>query len=72
MILSYVLGQKNYPIPYELKRNIAYLSLSVFIVILSFVIFKRDLIIGNFLFVSFASLILYIERKQLKKIISGL
>ena len=72
MILSYILGQKNYPIPYNLKRNIGYLSLSVLLVILSFVVFKRNLIIGNMLFVSFASLILYIERKQLKKIFSSL
>ncbi len=69
MILSYVLGQKNYPIPYDLKRNVAYLILSVIIVWFSFVFFKRDIIIGNILFILFGLLILYIERHQIKKIL---
>jgi O-antigen/teichoic acid export membrane protein len=72
MILSYILGQKNYPIPYNVKRNIGYLSLSVLLVILSFVVFKRNLIVGNVLFMLFGLLILYIERKQIKKIFSSL
>ena len=72
MVLSYVLGQKNYPIPYNLKRNVGYLALSIIIVILSFVVFKRNLIIGNLLFVTFGLLILFIERKQLKKLLSSL
>jgi O-antigen/teichoic acid export membrane protein len=72
MVLSYILGQKNYPIPYDLKRNMGYLALSIIIVILSFVVFKRNLIIGNLLFVTFGLLILYIERKQLKKILSNI
>ncbi|MBU1371841.1 MAG: polysaccharide biosynthesis C-terminal domain-containing protein [Bacteroidetes bacterium] len=72
MVLSYILGQKNYPIPYNLKRNIVYLSLSVVLVWFSFVFFKRDLIIGNALFVAFGLIILYFERHQIKKILSGL
>ncbi len=71
MILSYILGQKNYAIPYHLKQNVFYLLLSVVVVWLSFVYFKRDLIIGNLLFISYGLLILYLERKQLKKIISS-
>jgi O-antigen/teichoic acid export membrane protein len=72
MILSYILGQKNYPIPYDLKRNIIYLSLSVVLVWFSFVFFKRDLIVGNTLFIAFGLIILYFERHQIKKILSGL
>ena len=72
MVLSYILGQKNYPIPYDLKRNIAYLGLSVILVVLSFVVFKRDLLIGNIFFISFGLLILYFERKEIKKVFSSL
>ncbi len=72
MVLSYILGQKNYPIPYDLKRNIVYLSLSVVLVWFSFVFFKRNLIIGNALFIAFGLIILYFERHQIKKIISSL
>lgn len=72
MILSYILGQKNYPIPYDIKRNIIYLIISVIIVWFSFVFFERNIIIGNILFILFGLVILYIEREQLKKIIQSL
>ncbi len=72
MILSYILGQRNYAIPYHLKQNIFYLLLSVVFVWLSFVYFKRDLIIGNALFIGFGLIILYLERKQIKKIFTSL
>ncbi|MEO5910595.1 MAG: polysaccharide biosynthesis C-terminal domain-containing protein [Pelobium sp.] len=72
MILSYILGQKNYPIPYDIKRNIVYLIVSVVIVWFSFVFFNRNIIIGNILFILFGLVILYIEREQLKKIIQSL
>ncbi|HCN83052.1 MAG TPA: polysaccharide biosynthesis protein, partial [Sphingobacteriaceae bacterium] len=63
-------GQKNYPIPYNLKKNLAYLVSSVVIVILSFVVFKRDLIMGNILFLLFLAGTIYIERKELKLLLS--
>ena len=72
MILSYILGQRNYAIPYHLKQNLFYLVLSIVVVWLSFVYFKRDLIIGNLLFIGFGLLILYLERHQLKKILTNL
>ena len=65
MVLSYILGQKNYPIPYHLKKNVAYLSASVVIVYLSFSVFHRNLIIGNLFLVLFAAAALYNERKEL-------
>jgi O-antigen/teichoic acid export membrane protein len=72
MILSYILGQKNYAIPYHLKRNVIYLVSSVIVVWFSYVYFKRDLIIGNILFILFGLIILYTERHQIKKIIANL
>lgn len=68
MILSYVMGQKNYPIPYDLKKNAAYLLASVGIVFVSFVVFNRNLIIGNALFVIFTLTTLYIERNEITEI----
>lgn len=65
MVLSYILGQKNYPIPYQLKKNLAYLLASAVIVYLSFTVFHRDLIIGNLFLVLFAATALYTERKEL-------
>jgi O-antigen/teichoic acid export membrane protein len=65
MIASYIMGQKNYPIPYNLKKILAYLTVSVVIVFVSFVVFKRNLIVGNALFLIFTLTTLYLERKEL-------
>lgn len=67
MVMSYVLGQKNYPIPYNLKKNLAYLITSVVLVFVSFVVFERNLIIGNLLFLAFLAISFYIERPELIK-----
>jgi O-antigen/teichoic acid export membrane protein len=69
MILSYLWGQRNYPIPYKLKKNIFYLLSSVCIVFVVFVVFDRNLIIGNTLFLIFTIVILYRERKEIKLIL---
>jgi O-antigen/teichoic acid export membrane protein len=68
MVLSYIWGQRNYPIPYNLKRNLVYLLSSLCIVFVAFVVFDRNLLIGNALFLIFAGTIIFIERKELKAI----
>jgi O-antigen/teichoic acid export membrane protein len=30
MIMSYIWGQKNYPIPYNLKKNLTYIIISIY------------------------------------------
>ena len=70
MVMSYVWGQKNYPIPYNLKKNLTYLVTSAILVILSFVVFKRDLIAGNILLLLFLGGAVYAERKELKQLLS--
>ncbi|TFF38311.1 lipopolysaccharide biosynthesis protein [Mucilaginibacter psychrotolerans] len=70
MVLSYVWGQIHYPIPYLLKKNLAYIIVSVAVVYISFSLFKRNLFIGNGLLILFGLGTLYIERKELKAIFS--
>ncbi|MBV8390279.1 MAG: polysaccharide biosynthesis C-terminal domain-containing protein [Mucilaginibacter sp.] len=70
MILSYVWGQKNYPIPYNLKKNLAYIISSILIVFLSFYIFKRNIFAGDALLILYALAAFYFERKDLKAIFS--
>jgi O-antigen/teichoic acid export membrane protein len=69
MVLSYIWGQRNYPIPYKLRKNSLYLLASICIVFVAFVVFDRNLIIGNALFLIFTFTILFIERKELKSIL---
>ncbi len=71
MILSYLWGQRNYPIPYKLKKNIIYLSASICIVFVAFVVFERNLIVGNALFLIFTVTILFTERKEIKLILGA-
>lgn len=68
MVLSYIWGQKNYPIPYHLKKNLIYLLTSLCIVFVAFVLFDRNLLIGNALFLIFTGTILFVERKEIKAI----
>jgi len=71
MILSYLLGQKHYPIPYHVGKAIAYLLSAAVIVTISYQFFDKSLIAGNILFVLFALSAIYVERKDLQKILSG-
>jgi len=68
MILSYILGQKHYPIPYNLKKALLYIVISIVIVLLSFLVFHRSLVVGNILFLLFAAGVIFTERKELKSI----
>lgn len=68
MVLSYFWGQRNYPIPYNLKKNFMYLLTSVCIVFVAFVVFDRNLLVGNALFLIFTGTIIFVERKELKAI----
>jgi O-antigen/teichoic acid export membrane protein len=70
MVLSYLWGQRNYPIPYNLKKNLAYIIISVILVYLSFSVFKRNIFAGNALLLLFVAGAYYMERKELKTIFS--
>jgi len=70
MVISYILGQKYYPIPYQLKRIVSYLLISVVLVILSFWVFHRNIYIGNGLLILFIGGIFYLEKDDLKLILS--
>jgi len=70
MILSYIWGQKNYPIPYDLKKNLAYIISSILIVFVSFYIFNRNIFAGDALLILYALAAFYFERKDIKSILS--
>lgn len=65
VILSYVWGQRHYPIPYRVGKNLAYIGVGVVICWLVFTVFDRHVIIGNLLFLAFAGTTFFLERKAL-------
>lgn len=68
MVLSYIWGQRNYPIPYHLKKNLAYIISSVLLVYLSFYVFHSNIFIGDALLLLFVTVALYFEWRNLKAI----
>ena len=72
MVISYLLGRRYYPVPYNLKKIGAYMGASVFLSALSFYVFKGDVLAGTALLLLFLTLIYYLERTELVKIFKPL
>ncbi|WP_047417758.1 lipopolysaccharide biosynthesis protein [Cellulophaga sp. Hel_I_12] len=68
MILSYYLGTKNYPIPYNLRKIGFYLSVSILFSILSFYVFERNLITGSILLAIFMAVLYKLENEKLRQL----
>jgi len=71
MVISYYLGNKYYPIPYDLKKIGGYLSLSIFFSAISFYGFRENYFVGISLLITFLYFIYYHEKETLIKIIKG-
>ena len=65
MIISFWVGQKKYPIPYNLKKILAYLLTSISLTCINFYILEKNLIVGTFFVILFMAMIFYFERKEL-------
>ncbi|HWZ36210.1 MAG TPA: polysaccharide biosynthesis C-terminal domain-containing protein, partial [Mucilaginibacter sp.] len=68
MVLSYLWGQRNYPIPYNLKKNLIYIIIAAVFVYLSFYIFNHNIFIGNAFLMLFVVGTYFAEQKELKAI----
>ena len=71
MLLSYFLGRKYYPIPYNLRKIFFYLGISVLFSALSFYVFNRNLYLGLLLLLVFLGLLYRMEKEVLLKLIRG-
>ncbi|MDN3585623.1 polysaccharide biosynthesis C-terminal domain-containing protein [Pedobacter aquatilis] len=68
-IISYILGQKYYPIPYNLKKILTYIVISTIIVFTSFFVFDKNIYIGNAMLIAFVAGIAYFEKAELMKML---
>ena len=71
MTISYYLGNKYYPIPYDLKKIGGYLSLSILFSAVSFYGFRENYYVGVGLLIVFLYFIYHNEKEILRKIIKG-
>ena len=71
MAISYVLGNRHYPIPYDMKKISAYLSVSIIFSIISFYYFRENYFVGIPLLLLFTYFIYYNEKDTLHAIINN-
>ncbi|MDR5591404.1 oligosaccharide flippase family protein [Christiangramia sp. SM2212] len=71
MLVSYFLGKKYYPVPYDIKRIGGYLMLSVIISALSFYVFPGNYFVGIPLLLLFIGIVYFSEKEQILKIIQS-
>jgi O-antigen/teichoic acid export membrane protein len=68
MAISYFLGNKYYPIPYDFKKIGSYMGLSIFFSIISFYKFRENYFVGIGLLLAFVYFIYHNEKETLLKI----
>ena len=66
MLISYVLGNKYYPIPYDMEKIGGYLGLSILFSVISFYGFRENYFIGIPLLIGFMYFIYHNEKDTLK------
>ncbi|MCL5127285.1 oligosaccharide flippase family protein [Algibacter sp. L4_22] len=69
MILSYYFGRKYYPIPYNLKKILLYLILSIGLAILSFYQFRGNYVVGISMLIVFLGIVYFSEKDDIKNIL---
>jgi O-antigen/teichoic acid export membrane protein len=69
MVLSYFIGKKHYPVPYNLKKSGSYLIASILISYVSFTYFRENYLISIGLVLAFGILIFWNEKKELLAIL---
>jgi O-antigen/teichoic acid export membrane protein len=69
MGISYFLGNKYYPIPYDIKKITGYLGLSILFSTISFYYFRENYFVGIPLLLAFLYFIYHNEKETLNKIL---
>lgn len=70
MLISFVLGRKYYPVPYDIKRISFYLMAGTLFSFLSYYIFARDILIGTVFLCVFILTVYLLERKDINQLLS--
>ena len=71
MLLSYYLGKKYYPIPYNLKKIGIYLLASIGLSLISFYQFRENYVVGIPMLLVFLTIIYFSEKKEIKQLLKN-
>lgn len=69
MLISYILGNKYYPIPYDMKKIAAYLGISILFSTVYFYLFRENYFVGIPMLIIFTYFIYYNEKEMINRII---
>ncbi len=69
MIISYILGNKYYPIPYDMEKISGYLGLSILFSIISFYGFRENYFVGIPLLIAFMYFVYHNEKETINKMV---
>jgi len=69
MLLSYFIGKKHYPVPYNIKKTISYLATATLISFVSFNYFRENYFISVGLVLVFGFLIYFNEKKEILNVL---
>ena len=67
-VISYFLGKKHYPVPYQINKVFLYLTISVVFSFISFKIYPENYYVSTLLLFSFIGIVYRLEKNNLKKI----
>lgn len=70
MLISYFLGQKHYPVPYDTKRIAGYLSLSIVCSLVYFYRFRENYFVGAAFILLFLAVIYFVEKDAMGRILN--
>jgi len=70
MLISYFIGKKHYPVPYNIKKSGSYLIASIIISYISFTFFRENYFVSAGLILLFGSMVYWNEKNELKTILS--
>lgn len=71
MMLSFYYGRKHYRVPYDLKKIVGFLSLSISFSAISFYIFRGNYYIGCLLILIFFAVIYFAEKDQFMQLLKN-
>ncbi len=70
MIISYILGNKYYPVPYDMEKISGYLGLSILFSVISFYGFRENYFVGIPLLIVFMYFVYHNEKETINKMLS--
>lgn len=65
-LISYFIGKKHFPVPYQISKVVFYLSITIVLSYLSFYQFQENYIVSSILLLLFLGIIYFFEKKNIK------